>query len=187
MYLNLLDGFKIKLARWVFIALGLQLLVIYAGLGQLGIFGRSVLVLSYLLLLFFIWANRRHFGLLIIGAGLFLNFLATVANGGLMPISPAAMERAGLEEHIDGVQLGEPVPRSENVLLEREDTRLWFLSDILVWENPTNFRVYSVGDTVIGAGLLLTLGTLLLPRPRRMVIKDKQASRVDDGLPLPSE
>ena len=147
-----------------FIALGLQLLAVYAPLGPSDIPRRVLLVISYLLLLTFALANLRRPGLVIIGAGLLLNFLAIVSNGGLMPVSPDTTERAGASEELS---LGEWVPRSKDVLLTREDTRLWFLTDILVWKNPA-VKAFSIGDVVIAAGLLVTLGELLLPRPRRV-------------------
>lgn len=149
------------------IALGLQALLIYSEVGQGRILPRALFVLSYLLLFVFVWANRRHLGLLIIGIGLLLNFLAIVTNGGLMPVSPDTLERAGLEERMAALKLGEPIPLTKNLLLEREDTRLWFLSDILVWDNPANIRAFSVGDVIIGVGLAVTLANLFLPRPRR--------------------
>ncbi len=173
---------EIKLAPFVFVGLGTQLLVIYAGFGEAELLRRFLLVISYLLLLPFVWANRQRIGILIIGIGLFLNFLAVVANGGLMPVSPATLERAGLQQRIVGVEVGEPVPLSKDVLLERADTRLWLLTDVLVWDNPANVRAFSVGDAIIGAGLLLTLADLLLPRLRRISeAPANDATRCDSG------
>lgn len=149
------------------IALGLQLLVIYSGLGDLAFLRRAFFVLSYLLLLLFVAANWRKLGIAIIGLGLFLNLLPILANGGLMPVTPETMERAGIARRIEGVEEGEAIPLTKNVLLAREDTRLWALSDILVWDNPANIRAFSVGDLVILFGLAVTLVQILLPWPRR--------------------
>ena len=148
------------------IALGLQLLVIFAPLGPGDLQRRVILVLSYLLLLGFILANLRRPGLVIIGAGLLLNFLAIVSNGGLMPVSPDTLER--IDRLPEEASLGNWVPESKNVLLAREDTRLRFLTDALVWENPTRVNAFSVGDVVIAAGLVVTLGELFLPRLKRV-------------------
>lgn len=151
----------------VFAALGLQLLVIYAGLGEAEVLRRVLFPASYLLLLPFVWANRRRLGILVISAGLLLNFVAIAANGGLMPISPDTLRSAGLEEQLAGLESGDPVPLSKDVLLERGETRLWPLTDVLVWENPSNVRAFSVGDAVMTAGLLIAVADLCLPRVRR--------------------
>ena len=147
-------------------ALGLQLLVIFAGLGELSDVRRGLFVFSYLLLIVFVLANLRRPGIAVIGVGLALNFLAIVSNGGLMPVTPEALDRVGPPP--TEIELGEPVPLTKDVLLAREDTRLWPLTDILTWENPTNIQLFSVGDLFIGAGLALTLAELLLPRLRRV-------------------
>ncbi|MFQ6019614.1 MAG: DUF5317 domain-containing protein, partial [Dehalococcoidia bacterium] len=157
---------RIKLGALVLLAFGLQTLVIYAGLGQLDVWGRVLFVLSYLLLFVFVWANRRHLGLAIIGVGLLLNFLPIASNGGLMPVSPQTAIRAGVADRLAELRLGDPIPGSKNVLLDKDDTRLQFLSDTLVLDNPVGVYAYSVGDMVIAGGLLVTLAQLL-PRPRR--------------------
>lgn len=147
-------------------ALGLQLLVVFAGLGDLTDVRRGLFVCSYLLLIVFVLANLRRPGIAVIGVGLVLNFLAIVSNGGLMPVTPEALDRVGPPP--TEIELGEPVPLTKDVLLAREDTRLWPLTDILTWENPTNIQLFSVGDLFIAAGLALTLAELLLPRLRRV-------------------
>ena len=167
---------KIRLARLVFVALGLQAVLIYTAISEADPLPRALLVPSYLLLLLFVGANRRHLGISIIGVGLLLNFLAIAANGGLMPVSPETVERAGLAHRLPELETGEPVPNTKNVLLEKEDSRLWFLSDILALDNPLGVRAFSVGDTVIGAGLVVTLAQLVLPTPKGVPARDEQAS-----------
>ncbi len=156
----------IRLGPLAFLALALQLLAIFGPLGFSDIPRRVLLVSSYPLLLVFVLANLRRPGLMIIGVGLLLNFVAIASNGGLMPVSPDTLERIGRPS--EGLALGEWVPQSKDVLLAREDTRLWFLTDTLVWKNPTSINAFSVGDLVIAAGLVITLGELFLPRIRRL-------------------
>lgn len=160
-------SYRLRLGLWVFLALGLQLLVIYAGLGWAAPLRRVIFILSYLILFVFVAANWRRLGIAVIGVGLLLNFLAIAANGGLMPIAPETMVRAGLAHRLAGLEPGDPVPFSKDVLLEKGDTRLRFLSDILVVDNPADIRAFSVGDTVIAAGLIVTLAEVFLPRVRR--------------------
>ncbi len=142
-------------------ALAAQLVVIYVGFGGAGELRRFVFPASYALLLAFVILNRRRVGFLVIGAGMLLNFLVIVANGGLMPIAPATMERAGLEDEL--VELGDSVPQTKNVLLDESDTNLQWLSDRLTWDTPGPFSVFSIGDLIVGAGLVVISIELLLP------------------------
>jgi hypothetical protein len=142
-------------------ALAAQLVVIYVGFGGAGELRRFVFPASYALLLAFVILNRRRVGFLVIGAGMLLNFLVIVANGGLMPIAPATMERAGLADEL--VELGDIVPHSKNVLLDESDTNLQWLSDRLTWDTPGPFSVFSIGDLIVGAGLVVISIELLLP------------------------
>ena len=170
--LLLLSG-RVRLGWLAPLGLGLQALVIFTAIGRVDPLLRTLLVLSYLLLFFFVSANRRHLGIVVIGVGLLLNFLAIAANGGLMPISPETLVRAGLADRLLELEIGEPVPHTKDILLEKEDTRLWFLSDILALDNPLGVRAFSVGDTVIGAGLAVALVQLLLLRPKGALARDE--------------
>jgi len=128
---------------------------------------------SYVLLLAFIILNRRRVGFLVIGAGVLLNFLAIVTNGGLMPISPANMEKAGLGDELAKLELGDAVPFNKNVLLDESDTNLQWLTDRFTWDSPGPFPVFSIGDVIIGAGLLVVLVELVLPLIARVASRDR--------------
>jgi len=156
----------IHLGVVAFVALVLQLLALYAPLGDDDLPRRILIVSSYVLLLGFVLANLRRPGIVVLGIGLALNFTAIVANGGLMPISPETVADAHI--NLNGVSLSEWVPRSKDVLLAPEDTHLRFLTDIFVWRNPSSVRAFSIGDLVLAAGIVLTLADLLLPRVSRL-------------------
>ncbi len=146
--------------RWgwlAVIALLAQVVVIYVGFGEAGVLRRFIFPSTYVLLLAFIVLNRRRVGFLVIGVGTLLNFLVIVTNGGLMPISPEHMQ----ESELVALEPGDSVPNSKNVLLEEEDIQLRWLSDRLDWDTGTDFQVFSVGDTIIGAGLIVILIELL--------------------------
>ncbi|MBI4311742.1 MAG: DUF5317 domain-containing protein [Chloroflexi bacterium] len=124
-----------------------------------GLAARLVLGLSHILLLAVVFLNRRQIGFLVVGLGLLLNLTAVYANGGLMPMSPAAafsLELPGAHPGlVEGARFG-----AKNVLLAPEHTRFYFLSDRL----PTRFPrrlLYSVGDAVILGGLGLLVATAL--------------------------
>ncbi len=112
-------------------------------------------LLSYLFLLAFTWLNRRHLELLIMGAGLALNFLVIAANGGYMPASAEALRRAGLEGVAKVLEQGLP---HGNVILMTPETRLNPLGDRLYLpEGVPLANAFSIGDLVLGLGLMLLL------------------------------
>ena len=155
--------FEIRFGWVVLLALLLQIIVIFVGFGEAAVLRRFIFSSSYVLLLAFVTLNRRRIGFLVIGAGMLLNFLAIVSNGGLMPVTPADAEQAGMGYKIEGVKLGEAIPRSKNVLLETSDTHLRWLSDRFTWISDSPFAVFSVGDIVLAAGLVVLLVEFLLP------------------------
>jgi hypothetical protein len=112
-------------------------------------------------------------GFLVIGAGTFLNFLAIVTNRGLMPISPANMERGGLGDELAELELGEAVSLSKNVLLEEGDTNLQWLTDRFTWDSPGPFSVFSIGDVIIAVGLVVVLVELFFPLIARDASRDR--------------
>src|SRR5207247_4825774 len=72
-------------------------------------FASTLHMLSYLLLLAFIWANRRTAWIWLIGLGLAANAIAIGVNGGLVAVAPVAL--AGM---------GTCVPGAGGVLHHRE-------------------------------------------------------------------
>jgi hypothetical protein len=167
-----LPKFQIRFGWLALVAVAAQLLVIYAGFGGVAEARRFVFPMSYVLLLVFILLNRRV-GFLIIGAGMILNFLAIVTNGGLMPISPATMEKAGQEDELAERTVGDPLPLSKDVLLEEDDTNLQWLTDRFVWSSPGPFSVFSIGDAIIATGLVVVVAQILLSFAARGASRDR--------------
>src|SRR3990170_7480554 len=69
-----------------------------------------LLPIAHLLLLPFLLRNLSFWGIRLILFGLILNLTAMAANGGLMPVDPAAVEAVGIQE-LQDLQFGEPIPR----------------------------------------------------------------------------
>ena len=112
-----------------------------------------VMVISYGLLIPLMWVNRCLPGMKLIALGLALNFTVMLANGGYMPITREALTQSGLAHLILGEQPGARVLNTKDVLLPRDATRLWWLSDIFVIPPSAPISgVFSVGDVVIAAG-----------------------------------
>jgi hypothetical protein len=80
-----------------------------------------------------------------------------------MAITPETVLKTG--DLPDDAVLGEWLPDSKDVLLERDNVRLWVLSDRLTWDAVSPVvRAFSVGDLIIAAGFGVTLLELFLPR-----------------------
>lgn len=118
----------------------------------------SVLVASQLLLLVFIWFNWDKIGIRILGIGLLLNLLVIILNSGLMPMAPKTAGALFPEVPLSAWQIGSRPGRSKNILLPPEDTRLAWLSDVILlpeWFPWT--RALSPGDLFIVLGVFWLL------------------------------
>jgi len=158
-----LPRLSLSLGGGAFFALALQIIAFNAPLGD-DVPRRVLLLLSYVVLIGFVAVNLRRIGISIIGIGLLLNFVAIAANGGLMPVTAETLAHGGFPSD---VSVGEWVPGSKDVLLSRDDVRLWFLSDRFVLEALPRTLAYSLGDVIILMGLVVFLGEMLLPRISR--------------------
>ena len=110
-------------------------------------------VLSQVLLLVFIWINRRIPGGWLMGIGLLLNFLAIILNGGMMPLTPQNAQHLLPAGSTVTLTLGERVGISKDILLEKSATRLWFLGDVFLLPEWFNFPMaFSLGDVLLSLG-----------------------------------
>ncbi len=143
-------------AGWLaLLALGLQILVISVLGDDAGAMSEAVHIGSYVLLAAFVIANRDVPYLWLVALGGLANFVAIVANGGVMPADPDALERAGLETE-DG-----EFANSAAV----EDARLQPLGDVFaVPESWPASNVFSVGDVLIVVGAFAAVHTICRSR-----------------------
>jgi hypothetical protein len=103
-------------------------------------------VATYAVAGWFAWANRRLPGVPLMALGGALNLAAIVANDGVMPASPSAWERAGLEPPAPGEEFTNSAPV--------EDARLGVLGDVFAIPEGWPFaNVFSIGDVLIVVGL----------------------------------
>jgi hypothetical protein len=119
-----------------------------------GLSGWSLLLVSQLLVIVFLVANRRLPGVWWIAAGLALNAIVMAANRA-MPVDPAAIAALGLD--------GATVPPGKHTLLT-PDTNLPWLADII--PVPWLRSILSVGDLVLAVGLLPMTHALMTAPPR---------------------
>jgi len=108
---------------------------------------RAALLLSYPALIAGCLMNFRTPGVALMLLGVVLNFVAILANGGLMPV---AVDHIGLSP-VEGF-----VPGTKSVVLYAADIRLPLLTDRFSLPlSALQGKVFSLGDALIAAGLLV--------------------------------
>ena len=137
---------------------------------------QMLFLLSLGLLLVFVWQNRRLTGIQIVGLGVICNLVVILVNGGLMPITPDTLTQinpGSLPEHWrPHLHYG----YSKDVILLREQTNLWALSDILVLPPPfPRPTAFSVGDVLIAIGILVLLQGS--GSPQEMIAQDADSEQ----------
>jgi hypothetical protein len=162
-------GLPLRSAWLVLLALALQVPLLRAPFGPVQAVGAQqiLFLLSHLLLLVFVWQNRRLAGVQIVGLGVICNLLVILVNGGFMPIAPETLVRINPGSTPDQWLSGFHYGYSKDIILSREDTVLWVLSDILVIPPPFPWpAAFSLGDLLIALGIVVLLqGPVGSPRP----------------------
>ncbi|QSZ27002.1 DUF5317 domain-containing protein [Aceticella autotrophica] len=117
--------------------------------------------LDYLMLFIGLWYNRHNRYMMIIGFGIFLNFIVIFANGGRMPVSIDALKAAGLYHLIPGL-LSDGIATHQALTAS---TRLKFLSDVLFLPKPYPLpKAFSIGDLLIFTGTFLMVTNAMLKK-----------------------
>ena len=149
--------------RWAWLALLAALLQIpllrapFVPTQQVAI-QQLLFLLSHLLLLVFVWQNRRLLAIQILGVGVICNLLVILLNGGFMPITPETLVRINPGTVQEQWTTGYHYARSKDVILHRDDVRLWALSDMLVLPPPFPWpTAFSLGDLLIALGIVVLL------------------------------
>lgn len=148
-----LASLRFKWTWLVLVGLILQLLIFPLFSDQpLLLYGTAPLhVLSYLVVFAFLVLNLRVRSLIVLGCGALLNFAAITVNGGRMPSSSTALNRAGLAAIAESLT---SAGSHGNILLMGESTRLNTLGDWLYLPKWLPFATaFSIGDLLIMIGL----------------------------------
>jgi len=136
--------------RWpwlVWVVLILQAIVLQAPMPKA--IAASAHVATYAAALGFLWLNRHVPGVYFVAAGAFSNGLAIALNGGTLPASAEAVEKAGLTRDMEF---------ANSAVLE--DPVLLFLGDIFAWPAPLPLaNTFSVGDVLIVVGAAVAAWT----------------------------
>jgi Family of unknown function (DUF5317) len=148
----------IKGMRFAFVAIALQIVAFPSGVFPWetpASVARPLWLVSYALLIAMLLLNTRLLGVRLLVLGLLSNLAAIVANGGLMPVRPAALAAAHrvYSIHNNSIELVRPHLAA---LVDRWAVPHWI---------PLG-NVYSVGDVLIAAGVFLAVvAAMRAPRP----------------------
>jgi len=134
---------------WLFVAGLFVQVALFSGpvSDRVGDLGPPIYVASTALVFLAVLANRVVPGFPIVALGAASNLAAILANGGYMPASAAAM-----------AALGKVDPTTYSNSSIRPDPVLPLLTDVFALPAGLPFaNVYSVGDVVIGLGVVVTI------------------------------
>jgi hypothetical protein len=151
-----LGGLRVRFLWLAYVAIALQVAAFPSGVLPWSTpegLASALWLASYGALGALILANLRIPGLAVIGIGQACNLVAIVANRGLMPVTPEALGRAGLSYQLRNNSISVVHPHLV-WLVDR-----WAVPGWLPLGN-----VFSVGDVVIGVGVLATVVIAMRPR-----------------------
>ncbi len=155
--LRQIAAIPLRSAWLVLLAIVMQWPLLWAAAGPVHRFRvqQTFFFASYILLLAFVWYNRRLVTVLLIGVGLVSNFLVIAANGGFMAITPQTLTQINPGTTVEQWPVGDHYGRSKDVIETRDQTKLWALSDVLVLPSPFPWpTAFSVGDVTVAAGIV---------------------------------
>ena len=144
----------------VFVAFLPQFIVIYLPITR-RVFSdwmaAGFLLASQIMLLAFVWLNRRIPGMFILLCGVALNLTVMTANSGFMPISPQTASRLVSEDILRDIQPGSRFG-AKDILLHPQDARLEWLADRFLPPTWFPYQVaFSLGDVFIALGVFWLL------------------------------
>ncbi len=111
-----------------------------------------------------LWRNAHLRSLWFVGLCLLCNSVVILANGGHMPVSLNAAQKAGLPNMLEPLRQKSDAVHS----LMTQDTPLWFLGDIIPMNVWGYGKILSLGDLYLLAGIVLLIieGSLGAKRKR---------------------
>jgi len=170
-----LADIRFRLGWLALLCLLVQMYVIYYPAERVQMersFHAALMMGSYALLTIVVLVNRRTTGMVVIGLGLLLNLAVMASNGGYMPVTREAIITTGTRSAQELPPEGARLPRSKDVLLPADETRLWILSDVITAPRMPLARVYSVGDLIVAAGAFLALQVAMVPSRKKHSLEE---------------
>jgi hypothetical protein len=152
---------SIPLRGWWLAAIGVLLQLV----SPQGWIGHAAVIASFALLLAFASVNIRSAGFVLICAGLALNALVIVLNGG-MPVAREAIVRSGQSSTLPELVAGDDGAKHH---LADGDSVLLILGDAIAVPRPIG-QVMSVGDLLLDTGIAWYVAAAMHDRGRRPAI-----------------
>jgi hypothetical protein len=129
------------------------------------VYSGYIFMLIYVVGLYVLWLNRNEKGIWWIFAGVALNFIVMLVNGGKMPVSieaaAAVLGPASVQILIEGTALSKHMALDASTLLP-------FLGDIIPLTSPyPRTLVISIGDVIMNFGIFIYLQHVMLEHKLR--------------------
>lgn len=146
-----LDRLRLR-GFWFYVAaLFLQAALTIRSFGNLKTFIPIIYSTSFLLLLAGAYLDRHVPGMRLTFAGLVLNALVIVINGGKMPVS------------IDSILMSQQASQALTHVSFEDSSRLWLLGDIVRISLPSgHYLMFSPGDLLLAAGAFCVVQWFML-------------------------
>jgi hypothetical protein len=126
-------------------------------------FRRAIYFITTAALILLALHFRRFVGAWLLALGIALNFIPMASYGGLMPVSYEHVVESGTVPNITEAAIGHQIANSKDIVLRQDDIRFEPLSDKYVVTVPVyGTNIYSLGDFVAFAGIVLAAGQVLL-------------------------
>lgn len=140
-------------------AFGIQMLIALSDWSFLLSHRAGLMNITFFMILVGLFINRQIGGIRWILIGVLCNFLALVIHGGEMPVSEEAMRIAMIQD---------PTFEGDSRHQAMMDTAFWWLGDWIPFKSPLGPRyVYSLGDLIVGIGLIRFLWANSLRRGQK--------------------
>lgn len=163
----------IRLRLWLFLPVAFVMqavTVLLSDRGWTATLGFWLILISFLLLLVVIVANRDRPGMWLAGLGVAMNFVVIAVNGGMPVLEAAAVVASGFESGLNVIGGMKHVPLEEG-------TRLTFLADVIPLRLAGQGQVLSLGDVFLAVGI----GRFLEAELRRPVRWFKPGVKLSGG------
>lgn len=160
--LSKFDNIDLRRIWMLVIAFGIHLfIIIFGASGNEFVlnYTKHLYLLSYILLIVYLFMNITNRHLIIVLIGVILNLIPFVFNDGKMPISIDALKLAGFSEIANLVESNKLALYTKLT----ENTDYGILSKIIVFGKPLPFsQVLTIGDILIGLGIFVFIQSVML-------------------------
>ncbi|NCO66628.1 MAG: hypothetical protein COW32_03730 [Candidatus Aquicultor secundus] len=163
--MSALSQISLRYGSLVMMALAIQLTLFVCGFTPYSSLPEGMVanIVSYMLVIAFLLLNRQVKLIEVVAAGLTLNFLAIVSNGGYMPGPTVVFASSTLESAASSAQVA------------NAGSSLWFLGDTFTLPLFSSLSyAFSIGDILIALGMFAIIrGTMLEHRAELTVAKER--------------